>query len=174
MLALIFLAATFSSVSFDEAQGKGSKTMVCGNSDSIHFSWNDSSYNTLNDSINPTQSELPGIDTGKYANRPISLKADTAASRSPNSVFYAIKKHANSFSKIYGKYQGLDNSIGGKIMMTFKISPSGKVISILEISSTTNCPSLDKEILQEAKYLEFEKIPKGIVTATYTFNLKNK
>lgn len=94
-----------------------------------------------------------------------------AGSRSPESILRVIRTHIGGFRYSYDKALKTNAEIGGKISLRFTIAPSGDIVAIEIVSSSTGVASLDDEIKEKARRMKFDSIEKGNVTVTYAFVL---
>ncbi|MEK7392286.1 MAG: AgmX/PglI C-terminal domain-containing protein [Fibrobacterota bacterium] len=92
-------------------------------------------------------------------------------SRSPESILRVIRTHIGGFRYSYDKALKENPDIGGKISVRFTIAPSGDVVAIEIVSSSTGVEALDAEIKEKARRMKFDSIEKGNVTVTYAFVL---
>jgi TonB family protein len=91
--------------------------------------------------------------------------------RSPESILRVIRTHIGGFRYSYDKALKDNPDIGGKISVKFTIAPSGDVVAIEIVSSSTGVAALDAEIKEKARRMKFDSIEKGNVTVTYAFVL---
>lgn len=103
--------------------------------------------------------------------RELNNKDSIAGARTPESILKVIRHNIGKFQAKYQEKLSVVPDLSGKISINFTIAPSGKIIAIKALSSKTGCPALDQEILNIAKEMEFESIPRGNVTVTYSFVL---
>lgn len=96
---------------------------------------------------------------------------EDVGSRSPESILRVIRQHVGGFRYSYEKALKANAEIGGKISLKFTIAPSGDVVAIEIVSSSTGVSSLDDEIKDKAHRMKFDQIEKGNVTVTYAFVL---
>lgn len=99
------------------------------------------------------------------------LEAD--GSRSTESILRVIQSNASMFRYVYERYAKLNPNMGGKITLKFTIAPSGDIIAISVVSSSTGSSEMDDEIKDRFRRTKFDPIEKGNVTVTYTFTLSN-
>jgi TonB family protein len=94
-----------------------------------------------------------------------------AGSRSPESILRVIRQSMGGFRYVYEKYLRDNPNLGGKISLRFTIAPSGDIVDISLVASNTGDEKLDGNLMDQAKRMKFEDIPKGNVTVTYAFLL---
>lgn len=92
-------------------------------------------------------------------------------SRSPESILRVIRTNIGGFRYSYEKVLRENPDVGGKIAMRFTIAPSGDIVAIEIVSSSTGVDALDAEIKEKARRMKFDSIEKGNVTVTYAFVL---
>lgn len=96
---------------------------------------------------------------------------ENLGTRSPESILRVIRTHIGGFRYSYDKALKTNAEIGGKISLRFTIAPSGDIVAIEIVSSSTGVASLDDEIKEKARRMKFDSIEKGNVTVTYAFVL---
>lgn len=110
--------------------------------------------------------------SGKQLNyKEINAPEASAGNRSPQSILTVIRRNIGKFQAKYQEVLLEVPDLSGKISIKFTIGPSGKVIASKILSSQTECPALDRALLGIARDMEFEQIPSGNVTVTYSFVL---
>ena len=93
--------------------------------------------------------------------------------RSAASILRVVRQHMPGLRHTYNKYLKKHPGFGGKIHIKFEIAPSGSVVRVSQVSSTTGVPAFDSEINTKVRRWRFEPITgKGndIVTIPFTFS----
>ena len=98
----------------------------------------------------------------------------SAGSRTPESILRVIRAHVGGFRYTYEKYLRQNPNLGGKISLKFVIAPSGEIIAMSLASSSSGDDALDQEIMDKARQMRFDPIPRGNVTVTYAFVLSRE
>ncbi len=93
--------------------------------------------------------------------------------RSTESILRVIREHEPGLRHTYNKYLKMNPGFKGKVTLKFTIAPSGAVIELEIVSSTTGVSQFDEEIRGKVKTWRFEPI-KGrgndVVTVPFTFS----
>ncbi len=119
-----------------------------------------------------------GVGTVKLKKRgkikavaPSSITGDAeGGGRSKEEIRRVVLKHLGGLKYLYNKYLKKNPNLKGKITVKMVIAPSGKVIKVVILESTLNCPDLEREIVRAIKRWRFRRIPKGTVTVIYPFH----
>lgn len=93
--------------------------------------------------------------------------------RSAASILRVVRQHMPGLRHTYNKHLKKNPGFRGKIHIKFEIAPSGKVIRVSLVSSTTGVSAFDGEIKTKVRRWRFEPISgKGndIVTIPFTFS----
>lgn len=93
--------------------------------------------------------------------------------RSAASILRVVRQHMPGLRHTYNKFLKTNPGFGGKIHLRFEIAPSGAVVAVNKVSSTTGVPAFDDEIRNKVRRWRFEPITgKGndIVTIPFTFH----
>jgi len=90
--------------------------------------------------------------------------------RSKSSIMRVVRARTPGLRSIYNKSLKSKPGFSGKVTVRFTISPSGKIISIKKVSSTTGYPAFDSKVVSAIKRrFRFEKIKSGNTTVTIPF-----
>jgi len=85
-----------------------------------------------------------------------------------------IRRHVNDVKDCYEQQLATNPTLAGKVMVSFTIAGSGKVIASTVESSTVNDPRVENCIVQAVRRWEYPKpLGGGFVTVTYPFVLKS-
>jgi len=103
-------------------------------------------------------------DTGKV------LKNVAANVRSKAEIMQVISARTPSLRNIYNKYLELKPDFSGKVILKFTIAPSGKIVSISIVSSTTGYAEFDNAIKDMVATWKWKVIKSGNTTAVAPFN----
>ncbi len=93
--------------------------------------------------------------------------------RSTESILRVIRQHTPGLRHTYNKYLKLNPGFKGKVTLKFTIAPSGSIIELSIISTTTGVVEFDQEVRDKVKSWHFEPV-KGRandnVTVPFTFS----
>ena len=93
--------------------------------------------------------------------------------RSTASILRVIRQHTPGLRHTYNKHLKSNPGFAGKVTVRFSISPSGRVVNIDIVSSTTGVSAFDSEIKGKIRTWRFEAVKgKGndTVTVPFTFS----
>jgi TonB family protein len=91
--------------------------------------------------------------------------------RTKADIMKVVNQRVNSFKSIYSKYLKNKPGFSGKVTLRFTVAPSGDIISIGVVSSTTGYPEFDEAIKNEVATWKWEEaIKSGNATPTIPFN----
>jgi TonB family protein len=93
--------------------------------------------------------------------------------RSTESILRVIRQHTPGLRHTYNKFLKTNPGFKGKVTLKFTIAPSGSIIELALMSSTTGVSEFDQEIRNKVKTWRFEPV-KGrsndVVTVPFTFS----
>jgi TonB family protein len=93
--------------------------------------------------------------------------------RSQESILQVIRRHMPGLRHLYNKHLKLHPGFRGKISVEFSLAPSGAVLALRVISTTTDVPDFDRAVLAQIGTWRFEPV-KGrsndMVTVPFTFS----
>lgn len=93
--------------------------------------------------------------------------------RSTESILRVIRQHTPGLRHTYNKYLKLNPGFKGKVTIRFSIAPSGSIVELGIVSSTTGVGDFDDEIRDKIRTWRFEPVKgKGndTVTVPFTFS----
>ena len=91
--------------------------------------------------------------------------------RSTESIISVIRQHTPGLRHTFEKYLKLQPGFKGKVSFHFIIAPSGAIIELTIVSSTTGSDAFDQEIREKVKTWRFEPIKgKGNDAVNVPFN----
>ena len=95
-----------------------------------------------------------------------------SAVRSRNSIMRVIRSRTPGLRHIYNKFLKYNPGFAGKVSLRFTIAPSGKIIKISHVSSTTGVALFDAAVKNKVKKWNFNKIKSGntVITVPFTFS----
>jgi len=97
-------------------------------------------------------------------------EAASLASRSQSSIKRQIDLEANRLKRVYETWLKRDPSLAGQLKIKFTILPSGEVVNVSIINSTTNNAEFDETIMRYVKRWTFQAIDgSGQVEVVYPF-----
>lgn len=94
---------------------------------------------------------------------------DGGGTRSKRSIMSVIRARMPGLRHVYNQHLKQKPGFEGKVTVRMTISPSGKIISISQVSSTTRFGTFDQAVLKRIKKWTFEKIQSGNTTVTVPF-----
>jgi TonB family protein len=93
--------------------------------------------------------------------------------RSTESILRVIRQHTPGLRHTYNKHLKTNPGFKGKVTLKFSIAPSGSIVELTIVGTTTGVPEFDQEIRNKVKSWRFEPI-KGkandVVTVPFTFS----
>ncbi len=93
--------------------------------------------------------------------------------RSTESILRVIRQHTPGLRHTYNKYLKTNPGFKGKITLKFAIAPSGAIVELTIVGTTTGVGEFDSEIRDKVRTWRFEPI-KGksndVVTVPFTFS----
>ena len=95
-----------------------------------------------------------------------------ASMRSTPSILVTVRSRSPALRRVYSKFLMLCPGLSGKVTLRFAIAPSGEVLDVALISSTTHLPEFDREVVRQVLGWRFEPIRaagKDIVTVPLDF-----
>lgn len=98
---------------------------------------------------------------------------EESGQRSTESIVSVIRQHTPGLRHTFEKYLKLQPGFKGKVTFRFTISPSGAIIELTVVSSTTGSDEFDQEVRDKVKSWRFEPIKgKGndVVTVPFSFS----
>jgi TonB family protein len=110
---------------------------------------------------------------GREAKVPLKVSSarDTEAIfRSKAEVLAVVDARMPSLRNIYKEYLKLKPGFSGKVTLKFTIAPSGEVISIVILSSTTGYAEFDNAVKNMVATWKWKAIERGNTTPTIPFN----
>jgi len=94
--------------------------------------------------------------------------------RNQKSIKSTIGKHIPNLEAIYKKELKIDPSMSGVIYVTFRVGPSGEVISAVVKSSEIGNSSFINPFLDYVKEIRFKSIPNTVGNMTFDFPFEFK
>ncbi len=88
-------------------------------------------------------------------------EAGSLASRSQASIKRQIDLEANRLKRVYENWLKRDPSLAGQLKIKFTILPSGEVVNVSVVNSTTNNSEFDENIVRYVKRWAFPPIESG-------------
>ncbi|HKP97877.1 MAG TPA: AgmX/PglI C-terminal domain-containing protein [Fibrobacteria bacterium] len=93
--------------------------------------------------------------------------------RSTESILRVIRQHTPGLRHTYNKYLKTNPGFKGKITLKFSIAPSGAIVELTVVGTTTGVSEFDQEIREKVRTWRFEPV-KGksndVVTVPFTFS----
>lgn len=94
--------------------------------------------------------------------------------RNQQSIKGTISKHIPNLEAIYKKELKMDPNMSGVIYVTFRVEPSGRVISAVIKTSEVKNSGFINPFLDYVKEIEFKSIPKNVGNMTFDFPFEFK
>jgi TonB family protein len=123
-----------------------------------------------------------GGPLGVKAKGGLGLKAPSASDidmgfesgqRSTESILRVIRQHTPGLRHTYNRYLKTNPGFRGKVTLKFSIAPSGSIVELTIVGTTTGVSEFDEEVRKKVRSWRFEAI-KGrsndVVTVPFTFS----
>ena len=94
--------------------------------------------------------------------------------RNQQSIKSTISKHILNLEAIYKKELKIDPNMSGVVYVTFRVEPSGRVISAVIKTSEIKNSGFINPFLDYVKEIEFKSIPKNVGNMTFDFPFEFK
>jgi TonB family protein len=164
---------------------KTGQTRLGGRRGKVDGGWNDGYAVGGSGGVDDLLGGLWGGDAGPLgvkAKGGLGLKAPSASDidmgqesgqRSTESILRVIRQHTPGLRHTYNKYLKTNPGFKGKITLKFAIAPSGSIVELTIVGSTTGVSEFDQEIRDKVRTWKFEPV-KGksndVVTVPFTFS----
>jgi TonB family protein len=164
---------------------KTGQTRLGGRRGKVDGGWNEGYAVGGSGGVDDLLGGLWGGDAGPLgvkAKGGLGLKAPSASDidmgqesgqRSTESILRVIRQHTPGLRFTYNKYLKLNPGFKGKITLKFAIAPSGSIVELTIVASTTHVSAFDQEIREKVRVWKFEPV-KGksndVVTVPFTFS----
>jgi TonB family protein len=164
---------------------KTGQTRLGGRRGKVDGGWNEGYAVGGSGGVDDLLGGLWGGDAGPLgvkAKGGLGLKAPSASDidmgqesgqRSTESILRVIRQHTPGLRHTYNKYLKTNPGFKGKITLKFAIAPSGSIVELTIVGSTTGINDFDQEIREKVRTWKFEPV-KGksndVVTVPFTFS----
>jgi TonB family protein len=164
---------------------KTGQTRLGGRRGKVDGAWNEGYAVGGSGGVDDLLGGLWGGDAGPLgvkAKGGLGLKAPSASDidmgqesgqRSTESILRVIRQHTPGLRHTYNKYLKTNPGFKGKVTLKFSIAPSGSIVELTIVSTTTGVGDFDEEIRNSVRTWRFEPI-KGkandVVTVPFTFS----
>ena len=164
---------------------KTGQTRLGGRRGKVDGGWNEGYAVGGSGGVDDLLGGLWGGDAGPLgvkAKGGLGLKAPSASDidmgqesgqRSTESILRVIRQHTPGLRHTYNKYLKTNPGFKGKITLKFAIAPSGSIVELTIVGSTTGVSDFDQEIRDKVRTWKFEPV-KGksndVVTVPFTFS----
>jgi len=164
---------------------KTGQTRLGGRRGKVDGGWNDGFAVGGSGGVDDLLGGLWGGDAGPLgvkAKGGLGLKAPSASDidmgqesgqRSTESILRVIRQHTPGLRHTYNKYLKTNPGFKGKITLKFAIAPSGSIVELTIVGTTTGVGEFDAEIRDKVRTWRFEPV-KGksndVVTVPFTFS----
>ena len=164
---------------------KTGQTRLGGRRGKVDGGWNDGYAVGGSGGVDDLLGGLWGGDAGPLgvkAKGGLGLKAPSASDidmgqesgqRSTESILRVIRQHTPGLRHTYNKYLKTNPGFKGKITLKFAIAPSGSIVELTIVGTTTGVSDFDQEIRDKVRTWKFEPV-KGksndVVTVPFTFS----
>jgi TonB family protein len=164
---------------------KTGQTRLGGRRGKVDGGWNDGYAVGGSGGVDDLLGGLWGGDAGPLgvkAKGGLGLKAPSASDidmgqesgqRSTESILRVIRQHTPGLRHTYNKYLKTNPGFKGKITLKFAIAPSGAIVELTVVGTTTGVSEFDSEIREKVRTWRFEPV-KGksndVVTVPFTFS----
>ncbi len=134
------------------------------------------------------EGNIHGIPTTTWIGKPIApsihgdmsippLESITMApgenARSTAAILTVIRSHSPGLRHIYNTYLRMHTGMKGKVTLRFAISPSGQVVDVGQVSSSTESTDFDTQISEQIMSWRFEPVKSlgnDLVTVPFNFS----
>lgn len=164
---------------------KTGNTRLGGRRGKVDGGWNDGYAVGGSGGVDDLLGGLWGGDAGPLgvkAKGGLGLKAPSASDidmgqesgqRSTESILRVIRQHTPGLRHTYNKYLKTNPGFKGKITLKFAIAPSGSIVELTIVGTTTGVNEFDQEVRDKVRTWRFEPV-KGksndVVTVPFTFS----
>jgi len=164
---------------------KTGQTRLGGRRGKVDGGWNEGYAVGGSGGVDDLLGGLWGGDAGPLgvkAKGGLGLKAPSASDidmgqesgqRSTESILRVIRQHTPGLRHTYNKYLKTNPGFKGKITLKFAIAPSGSIVELTIVGTTTGVNDFDQEIRDKVRTWKFEPV-KGksndVVTVPFTFS----
>ena len=164
---------------------KTGQTRLGGRRGKVDGGWNEGYAVGGSGGVDDLLGGLWGGDAGPLgvkAKGGLGLKAPSASDidmgqesgqRSTESILRVIRQHTPGLRHTYNKYLKTNPGFKGKITLKFAIAPSGAIVELTIVGTTTGVGEFDSEIRDKVRTWRFEPV-KGksndVVTVPFTFS----
>ncbi|MDB5106121.1 MAG: TonB family protein [Fibrobacteres bacterium] len=164
---------------------KTGQTRLGGRRGKVDGGWNDGFAVGGSGGVDDLLGGLWGGDAGPLgvkAKGGLGLKAPSASDidmgqesgqRSTESILRVIRQHTPGLRHTYNKYLKTNPGFKGKITLKFAIAPSGSIVELTIVGTTTGVGEFDSEVRDKVRTWRFEPV-KGksndVVTVPFTFS----
>lgn len=164
---------------------KTGQTRLGGRRGKVDGGWNDGFAVGGSGGVDDLLGGLWGGDAGPLgvkAKGGLGLKAPSASDidmgqesgqRSTESILRVIRQHTPGLRHTYNKYLKTNPGFKGKITLKFAIAPSGSIVELTIVGTTTGVSEFDQEVRDKVRTWRFEPV-KGksndVVTVPFTFS----
>jgi TonB family protein len=164
---------------------KTGQTRLGGRRGKVDGGWNDGFAVGGSGGVDDLLGGLWGGDAGPLgvkAKGGLGLKAPSASDidmgqesgqRSTESILRVIRQHTPGLRHTYNKYLKTNPGFKGKITLKFAIAPSGSIVELTIVGTTTGVGEFDQEVRDKVRTWRFEPV-KGksndVVTVPFTFS----
>ena len=127
----------------------------------------------LNEGTGDTLAAPPGGEETTQVRRKQDIDMGAGgSSRSVAEIMATVRARTPGLRHIYNKYLKSRPGFSGKIILNFTIAPSGDIISIKTVSSTTGYDVFDSEIQSAVSRWRFDAVNSGKTTVTIPFSFE--
>ena len=164
---------------------KTGQTRLGGRRGKVDGGWNEGYAVGGSGGVDDLLGGLWGGDAGPLgvkAKGGLGLKAPSASDidmgqesgqRSTESILRVIRQHTPGLRHTYNKYLKTSPGFKGKITLKFAIAPSGAIVELTIVGTTTGVNEFDQEVREKVRTWRFEPV-KGksndVVTVPFTFS----
>ena len=164
---------------------KTGQTRLGGRRGKVDGGWNEGYAVGGSGGVDDLLGGLWGGDAGPLgvkAKGGLGLKAPSASDidmgqesgqRSTESILRVIRQHTPGLRHTYNKYLKTNPGFKGKITLKFAIAPSGSIVELTIVGTTTGVSEFDQEVRDKVRTWKFEPV-KGksndVVTVPFTFS----
>jgi TonB family protein len=96
----------------------------------------------------------------------------SGGARSRAEIMAVVNQRVNGLKSIYNRFLKNKPGFKGKVTLKFTIAPSGDIVSISIVSSTTGYPEFNNAIKDHVSHWKWKQINSGNTTPTIPFNFE--
>jgi TonB family protein len=162
---------------------RSGQTRISGRPGKKSFEFNYNYYVDGKEGKDSKDIEMPGTTIGRLAptassngsikQTSITEILSSETTRSSSAILAVIRAHSPGLRHVYNAFLRTHTGMKGKVTLKFAIAPSGQVVDVEVVSSSTEAADFDSQVMEKVKSWRFEAVKaKGndIVTVPFNFS----